>query len=321
MTSARDFRFSTNFMGLRGRDAVVAYAKRVEELGYDTLFAADHLGSTAPFQMLIAAAGVTSRLRLGTLVLNVPFWNPALLAREIVTADQLTDGRLEVGLGSGHMKWEFDAASIPWEGFGARASRLEETIAEISTILSRGGYAERRQVEEHFNLKPLAPLQESGFGGYGPPLLVAGTGERVLRIAARYADIIGIAGTKQITGRAPGAFRLCTAAETDDVVRFARAEAGSRADSVEWNVLVQLVKETGDRLGVAAEVATEDDATMTPQEVMETPFLLFGTVDEMAAQVLRNRERFGFTYYTVHGHYMEAFAPVIERVRALAARD
>jgi alkanesulfonate monooxygenase SsuD/methylene tetrahydromethanopterin reductase-like flavin-dependent oxidoreductase (luciferase family) len=99
-------------------------------LGYDTLFAADHLGSYAPFQMVVAAAQATSRIRLGTLVLNVPFWNPALLAREIATADILTDGRLEVGLGSGHMKWEFDAAGIPWEGFGARAERLEQAIED-----------------------------------------------------------------------------------------------------------------------------------------------------------------------------------------------
>ena len=72
--------------------------------------------------MVVAAAQATSRIRLGTLVLNVPFWNPALLAREIATADILTDGRLEVGLGSGHMKWEFDAASIRWEGSGRGSS-------------------------------------------------------------------------------------------------------------------------------------------------------------------------------------------------------
>src|SRR5215470_16753484 len=288
--------------------------QHVEDLGYDTLFATDHLGGGAPFQLAVAAAQATSRLRVGTLVLNAPFWNPALLAREIVTADVLTDGRLEVGLGAGHMKWEFDAAGIAWEGFGARTDRMTATIAEISRIFAAGGYAQRRALEEHFGLKPLLPVQLRGFGGYGPPLLVAGTGERVLRTAATYADIVGIAGTRQVAGQPPGTFRLCTAEEADDLVAFARSCAGPRA--VEWQVLVQLVRVTDDRRAVAAELAEQFGPGMSAADILQTPFLLIGTVDEIAAQVIAGRERYGFTYYTVHGPYAEEFAPVIERVRA-----
>jgi probable F420-dependent oxidoreductase len=291
--------------------------RRVEALGYDTLLATDHLGGGAPFQLAVAAAQATSRLRVGTLVLNAPFWNPALLAREIVTADILTDGRLEAGLGAGHMKWEFDEAGIAWEGFGARTDRMMATIAEVSRIFAAGGYRQRRAMEEHFGLKPLLPVQLRGFGGYGPPLLVAGTGERVLRIAASYADIVGIAGTRQVAGQPPGTFRLCTAAEADDLVAFARSYAGRRA--VEWQVLVQLVRITDDRRAVAAELAEQYGPGMSALDVLQTPFLLIGTVDEIAAQVLAARQRYGFTYYTVHGPFAEEFAPVIERVRASAA--
>jgi probable F420-dependent oxidoreductase len=320
MATPHGFRFSTNTFGLRSGADFAAYCRRVEELGYDTLFAADHLGSSAPFQMLVAAAAVTSRLRLGTLVLNVPFWNPALLAREIATADILTGGRLEVGLGSGHMKWEFDEAGIEFESFGARADRLEATIAEIGAIFAAGGYEQRRALEEHFGLAPLLPAQKRGFGGYGPPLLVAGTGQRVLRIAARDADIIGIAGTRQVAGKPPGALRLCTAAETDDVVRFARAQAGERADTAEWNVLVQLVKVTDDRRAVAAEeLAKDPDETMSVDDFLEAPYILIGTVPEIAAQMLRYRERFGFTYYTVHGPFAEEFSQVIDYLRTNVA--
>jgi probable F420-dependent oxidoreductase len=312
----RGFRFSTNTFGLRSAGDFAAYCRRIEELGYDTLFAADHLGSSAPFQMLVAAAAATSRLRLGTLVLNVPFWNPALLAREIVTADILTGGRLEVGLGSGHMKWEFDEAGIEFESFGARAGRLEATIAEIGRIFAAAGYEQRRALEEHYGVAPMVPVQKRGFGGYGPPLLVAGTGERVLRIAARDADIIGIAGTKQVAGKPPGTLRLCTAGETDTVVGFTRSQAGDRADAVEWNVLVQFVKVTNDRLAVAAEeVAKDPDGTMSAEEYLQTPFILIGTVDEIAAQILRYRDRYGFTYYTVHGPFAEEFSKVISYIR------
>lgn len=244
MGTPEGFRFSTNVFGVTSRADFVAYSQRVEELGYDTLFAADHVGSYTPFPTIVAAAQATSRIRLGTLVLNVPFWNPALLAREIATADMLTDGRLEVGLGSGHMKWEFDAAGIPWEGFAARTERLERTVEEIGRIFAAGGYEQRRAIEEHYGTGPLLPAQKTGFGGYGPPLIVAGTGEGVLRVAARHASIIGIAGAKQAHGKPPGTLRLCSAREADEAVRFARAQAGGRAADVEWNVLVQLVKVT-----------------------------------------------------------------------------
>ncbi len=319
MATPHGFRFSTNIFGLTSRADFIAHCQRAEDLGYDTLFAADHLGSTAPFQMLAAAAAATSRLRLGTLVLNAGFWNPALLAREIITADILTEGRLEVGLGSGYMKWEFDEAKIAWEGFAARADRLQATVEEIGRIFAAGGYQQRRAQEEHFGLSPLRPVQKTGFGGYGPPLLVAGTGERVLRVAARNADIIGIAGGKQAKGRPPGALRMCTAQETDDVVGFARAKAGDRADAVEWNVLVQFVKVTGNRLAAAEKFVTEEGETMSAEEFLQTPFVLLGTVDEIAAQIARNRDRYGFTYYTVHAPFAEEFAPVIQRVRSLTS--
>ena len=107
------FRFSSNIFGLTSRDEFAAMCRRAESYGYDTIFAVDHLGDAAPFQAVVAAAAATERLRVGTLVVNVPFWNPALLAREIATADILTGGRLEVGLGSGHMKWEFGAGRPP----------------------------------------------------------------------------------------------------------------------------------------------------------------------------------------------------------------
>ena len=107
------FKFSSNIFGLKSRDEFAAMCRRAENYGYDTIFAADHLGHAAPFQAVVAAAAATERLRVGTLVVNAPFWNPALLAREIATADILTGGRFEVGLGSGHMKWEFDEAGIP----------------------------------------------------------------------------------------------------------------------------------------------------------------------------------------------------------------
>lgn len=99
----RDFRFSCNVFAIGSAGGFTEYCQAAERFGYDVLFTADHLGSPAPFAPLVAAAGAT-RLRVGTMVLNIGFWNPHLLAREVATADVLTGGRLELGLGAGHMK-------------------------------------------------------------------------------------------------------------------------------------------------------------------------------------------------------------------------
>jgi probable F420-dependent oxidoreductase len=317
----RDFRFSFNIFDITTRQAFVDECREAEEYGYDTVFSADHLGIPAPFPLLVAAAEATKQLRVGTLVLNVPFWNAALLAREVATADILTDGRLELGLGSGHMKWEFDEARIGWQPPSGRAAQLAEMISELERYFSteferlRAGRTGPK------------PAQRSGFGGFGPPLLVGGTSDVVLRIAAEHAQIIGVAGAYQVKGQPPGTLRLATAAEADERVSFASGCAGARADEVEWHLLVQAVVVTSDRRGAAEELlaehrrgaeavgATDDRSILTVDEALETPYLLIGTADEIGAQLRRSRERWGFSYVTVHEPYMRAFAPVIERLR------
>ena len=315
MTDATPFRFGFNNFGLRSRRDFAEFCRTAESHGYDVFLGTDHLGSAAPFQELLAAAAVTERLRFGTLTLNIGFWNPHLLAREVATADLLTDGRLELGLGAGHMKWEFDAAGIEWEPFAARVDRLERTIEELGRLFAAPEYEERTAVRDMYGLPELKPVQKRGFGGYGPPLLIGGTGDSVLRLAARHADIVGLAGANQVKGAPPGTFRLGTAAQADERVRFVREHAGERAARIESNVLVQAVVVTGDRRATAEKLVAEHMPYFTVDEALETPFLLIGTVPQIADQVRAGRERFGFSYITVHGPYMEAFGPVIEHLR------
>jgi probable F420-dependent oxidoreductase len=317
----RRFRFSFNIFGLTTRRAFAEECRQAEQYGYDAVFSADHVGLAAPFPVLIAAAEATERLRVGTLVLNVPFWNPALLAREIATTDILTDGRLDVGLGAGHMKWEFDEAGIAWQPFAVRVARMERMIGELQRYFAD----EIRQLPA---TRPLPrPVQRVGFGGSGPPLLIGGTGDSVLRVAAQHAQIVGIAGAYQVKGLPPGTFRLATAAETDEKVSFARRCAGARADDIEWHLLIQAVIVTDDRRGAAEQLlldhrraaeaagATADRDVLTVDQALETPYLLIGTADEIAEQLRRGRDRWGFSFVTVHEPYMPVFAPVIERLR------
>ncbi|HEY4028429.1 MAG TPA: TIGR03621 family F420-dependent LLM class oxidoreductase, partial [Candidatus Dormibacteraeota bacterium] len=277
MPIVRAFRFGFNVRFIRSRDALAAFCRDAERRGYDTVLVPDHLGRNrpAPFPMLAAAAEATERLRIGTFVLNVGFWNPALLAREAATVDQLSGGRLELGLGAGHMKSEFDAAGLPWQPFGERVQRLTATIGELNMLFAdeQWGYDTAQRPR--------------------PPLLVAGTGDRVLRLAARHADIVGYGGVLQAKGEPPGTFRIATAAEMDERVRFFRGAAGDRAGDVEANLLVQHVAVTDDRRGAAERFLGEYGPGLTVEEVLEAPVLLIGTVDQIAKQLLERRERFG----------------------------
>jgi probable F420-dependent oxidoreductase len=312
----RDFRFSCNVFGVGSRAEFVRYCQDAERFGYSTLFTADHLGSPAPFSPLVLAAQVTERLRVGTMVLNVPFWNAHLLAREVATADVLTDGRFELGLGAGHMKWEFDAAGIAWPPLRERVGVVAATVDELERIFRRGGYPERRTLEAMSGRAPLIPVQRSGFNGTGPPLIIGGTGDRILALAAQRANTVAVGGLMQAPGQPPGTFFLQSAAQADERVAYIRAQAGDRADDLELHALIQMVVVTPDRRSAAEQVVAEDDLNLTVDEVLETPFLLFGTVAEIATQVEERRERFGFSYLTVHAPYMAALAPVIERLGA-----
>lgn len=307
----RDFRFSFN-LSVESREAFVGKCRTAEAFGFDVVYAPDHLGGVAPFPMLVAAAEATERMRVGTLVLNTLFWNTHLLAREIGTTDRLTDGRLEVGLGAGHMKWEFDEAGIPWQPFGARADYLEETINGLTELFKSGSY---EQLGDNLGREQPKAVQRAGFEGHGPPLTVGGTGDRILSIAAQYADVIAVAGVYQVKGRPPGTFRLGTAAEADERVQFARDRARKRADDVEWQVLVQHVEVTDDRRAAAQALVDKYGSDMSVDETLGTPFMLFGTIEQIAEQIRANRESYGFTHVTVHEPYMETFGPVIEHLR------
>jgi len=317
----RSFRFSFNIFGVTTAQAFGDTCREGERYGYETIFAPDHLGIPAPFPLLVAAAQATERMRVGTLVLNAGFWNAALLGREIATTDILTDGRLEVGLGAGHMKWEFDEAGIAWEPFGARAERLGQLIGDLRRHFTT------RPPHLRAGADPPVPVQRRGFGGSGPPLIVGGTGDRILKIAAEHADIVGVAGVYQVPGQPPGTFRLGTAEEADERVRFVRDHAGPRAERIEWHLLVQVVIITDDRRAAAEELIAEErrtatqrgvaehEAVLTVAQALETPYLLIGTSDEIADQLRASRERWGFSYITVHQPYMRALVPVVERLR------
>lgn len=312
----RGFRFSCNVFAIRSRNHFADYCRAAERHGYDVVFTTDHLGSPSPFPPLVTAAEVTRRLRVGTLVLNIGFWNPHLLAREVATTDLLTGGRLEFGIGAGHMKWEFDVAGLPWSPLRERVRAVTAVLNEMEQLFTADGYAKRKELEEFYDLPVLAPAQRQGLNGSGPPVIIGGTSDRMLALAARRADTVALGGLVQVPGEPPGTFRIATAAMADERVRFIRVQAGDRFAGLELNILVQAVIVTPDRRGAAEKLAGERFPYLTAEEVLDTPFLLIGTVDEIARQLRERRDRYGFSFITVHEPYMAEFAPVIGRIRS-----
>ncbi|MFD6795592.1 MULTISPECIES: TIGR03621 family F420-dependent LLM class oxidoreductase [Prauserella salsuginis group] len=260
--------------------------RRAEALGYDVIAVADHLGTgnLGPVPALAAAAAVTERAHLTPFVLNVPFYNASLLARDVHTVGEIAQGRFELGVGAGHMKAEFDAAGLPWRPARERVAQLSDTLAQLRAEL----------------------------GDAMPPLLVAGNSDAVLDLAAREADIVGFSGLRQLRGQPPGTFTLAGAdelAERTDRVR-------RRSDVASFNLLVQHVAVTDEP--AAALAAWQDGVPgleLSAAGLAAAPQLLAGTVDEIAEQLVGRRERYGFTYVTVFEPAMETFAPVMAALR------
>ncbi|NEY30979.1 TIGR03621 family F420-dependent LLM class oxidoreductase [Streptomyces sp. PRKS01-65] len=292
----RSFRFGVNLVTPAPEREWRAKCRRAEELGYDVILVPDHLGMAAPFPALVAAAEATERPRLGTFVLNAGFWNPALLAREVATADALTGGRLELGLGTGYVRAEHEAAGLPFGSPRERVDHLRRTVEELAGLL---GSPEHRP----------QPVQRPRV-----PLLIGGNGDRMLRLTAEHADIAAFTGARSVPGSATGQLAPITAEELDERVARYRELAAGRAEPAELNLLVQQVVITEDR-EAAVRPFLELVPHLTAAQVLELPIVLVGTVEEITAQVRAQRERYGFTYLTVLEPCMEVFAPVMAALR------
>lgn len=287
----RPFRFGVSLLATGSRSAWQDRARQAEDLGYDVLQVPDHLGMPAPFPALVSAADVTTTLRLGTFVLNAGFYRPALLARDIADTDQLTDGRLEVGLGSGYAGPEFRTAELSYPAPGERVDHLAHTVAELHRM-----FATPEQVP--------AVRQRPA-----PPLLVGGLGDRVLRLAAREADIVGFPVLSLRTP--PGADPQRILAERVDYVR---SEAGARFGRLELNLFVSaVVLATSGSPDLTAVRRTVPD--LTEDQVRALPNVLAGSVDEIAETLHRYRDTYGLTYFSVLEPHMTDFAKIITRLR------
>ena len=293
--TAHPFRFGVVAAVARSGEEWVAKARAVETLGYATLVMPDGLRhSLAPLPALAAAAVTTRSLRLGTYVIANDYRNPVLLAKEAATLDVLSDGRFELGIGAGRPAAAEDnrMMGLGFDAGGVRVSRLAESLALLKTLLA-GETATASG--PHYTA---AAAEISPRPAQRPPILVAGSGRRLLSLAAREADIValGVPPTE-----AEGA-----AAEK---VGWLREAAGPRFDQLELNLNLMAV---GDQ--VPRWISSQMGMTAAGLAEAGAVSAVVGTADQMCETLLRRRETLGISYVAVGDELMEAFAPVVQRL-------
>lgn len=309
----RPFRFSVGTGEPVGTKILTERARRAEALGYNAYVLSDHLLNTlAPNVGLAAVAAATERLRVGHLVLNNDLRHPAVLHQELATLDVLSGGRLEIGIGAGWNEPEYRWSGIPFAPVRERVSRLEESVTIMKGLFGDGPFtfAGAHYTISEMNGRP-KPVQKPY-----PPFIIGGGGKRVLRLAAREAQIIGLAPR---VGERVGSFRSLTFEATREKIAWIREAAGARFDDIELNTYPALrPAAVTDRPREAAEtmlaqIDTNEESGLSLEELLDSPHVFIGTVDQLVEKFTRLRDELGISNIMV-GSDMDAFAPVVARL-------
>lgn len=314
------FRFAvqaTNATGGREwRDTV----RKVEDLGYSTLFLADHyLGpgpaqraartprqDLAPIAAMAAAAACTDTLRIGCRVFCIDYHVPAVLAKEAATLDLLSDGRLELGIGAGWSEVEYTALGLFFDRPGRRIAKL----AEVVTLIKAHWQGEELDFSGDF-------VRVSGYAGRPrpvqrphPPIMIGGGGQRILSLAGREADIVSVSSVPFVHRDADG---LDPQAVAQQRIGFVRAAAGERFGALDVESSPYFTEITDDPetslSGVAKSTGLDVDL------LRNHPNVLIGTPESIAESLCSRRETLGVNYVTVQQSQIESFAPVVAALR------
>jgi probable F420-dependent oxidoreductase len=290
----RPFRFGVVAAHAPSHTAWITTARRAEELGYSTLLIPDRTsgGTLAPVPALAVAAQATTVLRFGSYVFCNGYRHPVMLARESATLDLLSGGRFELGLGTGVSADEFQRMGLPYASAGVRVGQLEETLQLLKLLFTEetvnfsGKYYTITELKG--NIKTVQQPH--------PPLLVAGAGERMLKLAAREANIIAIGSKIGARGIDP------TDASLEQKIAWIKEAAGPRVADLELSQTIFDLEITDSEAALSAQAGG--------WAIPKRPF----SAEQAVVHLLEQRERYGFSYLQISAGQMENFAPVVERL-------
>lgn len=262
----------------------------------------------SPISALATVAATTTRLRIGPYVFANDFRHPLLMAREAATLDFLSGGRLELGLGAGWMVSDYRQLGLPYEAPGRRIDRLVEALGIVKRLLAGETVTHHGPAYDldRARLSP-TPIQQP------PPIHIGAGGPRMLRLAAREADIIGLVPQFSRSGRP----MISDAGEaaTARKVEIVRQAAGDRFQSLELSAFVADAGMVGSGQPIPASLVAATKAGATA--LLSSPYVLYGTRRALRDRLERRREQLGISAYAIPVGDMEALAPLVD---ALAGR-
>jgi probable F420-dependent oxidoreductase len=320
MIKLRPFRFGVICEHMQSAEEWITKARQAEDYGYATFLIRDHFirepfgDQLAPLIALMAAASVTKTLRVGSLVLDNDYRHPVMLAKEAATLDLLSNGRFELGIGAGWLRSEYEQAGMAFEEPGVRVSRLEEALHVLKGLFASEPLT---FAGNYYTIKNLdgfpKPVQRPH-----PPILVGAGSKRMLALAAREANIVGILpkalqnGTisEEVTERLP--------ATIAQKVEWVRQAAEERFHELELSMVMTPIFTEQRRQRAEQLIPERGWSGIAVEQILDMPSLFIGTPDQMVEDLLRRREQYGFSYFVVSDENMEAFAPVVTR---LAGRE
>ena len=310
------FRFGIINEQMKSTSEWIAHVKQVESLGFSTFLIRDHFvpdffgEQYAPLSALMMAASVTSTLRVGTMVIGNDYRHPAILAKEIATIDALSGGRFEFGIGAGWLKSEYDKAGMTYDKNGLRVSRLEEAITVYKGLFSDAPFYHQG---EFYCIDGLHITPQSAQRPH-PPILIGAGKEKMLKLAGREADILGLLTTSVSTGTVD----LDPSERFADAVRqklaWVKEGAGARYEQIELS-LIPTILLTDNRQTIAQNLIERNQwQGVSVEQVLEMPAVFIGTYDQITNSMIERRQAFGFSYYVFSDDVMETVAPIVGRL-------
>ena len=309
MAHSRQFRFGGEllepFEGMSWSES----ARRLEDLGYSTLFVADHFNEGyGPLTAMAVATAATTTLKVASAVFAPDFRHPAVLARELASIDQFSSGRLEVGIGAGYMVEDFVASGIKMDPPGVRVDRMMEYVTVLRGLFGEGPFTFKGT---HYNISALEGTP-APFTPGGPPILIAGGGKRLLTFAATHAEIIGVNVSLPSSEARVAAARDGVPSSIDEKLSWIREAAGDRFEEIELHAWVRFVHVTNDSASIVGELSGYLNAD--EEDVRSSPMVLVGDVEEIIERVHARRERWGYSYFTIQQPVALEFAEVVARL-------
>jgi probable F420-dependent oxidoreductase len=301
---------------VRTRADLIETARAAETAGFDVLLVRDHWleepfgHQLAPLTALAVAAEATSRLRIGTMVIANDYRHPVVLAKEAATLDLLSGGRFELGLGAGFHRAEYEAAGMTFDPPGVRVERLEEAVPLLKRLFT----GESATFDgTHYRVRELELFPRSVQRPH-PPILIAGAGRRMLALAGREADIIGLQTVSTGEGKLGTEPTERLAESVERKLGWLREAAGSRFDQIELSFFPSFLF-TEDRMAAAERYAAARGwYGLPPEQVLAMPALFVGTPDEIAADMVARRARYGVSYFVVSDQDLDLVAPLVARL-------